>query len=93
MKAKMLGNYKAKDIELCRTTSRNAGQQTVEALVESRIPFTKISKRIPFFQREKYHGATEVHVISINMEQYGQARRVIDHMETLYRKKLVVSNY
>ena len=90
---KKLGNLAGNDNELCRTTNKKAGNQTVKALVDAHIPFTRNSKRIPFYKREQYDGAREFTVISINPHRYGQARRVVDQMDTLYRCRLVVSNY
>ena len=90
---KKLGNFRANDVELCRTTNVTAGNQTVQALMDARIPFTRNSKRIPFYKREQYNGAREFTVISINPHRYGQARRVIDQIDTLYRRRLVLSNY
>ena len=90
---KKLGNFTGNDVELCRTTNEKAGNQTVQALLEARIPFTRNSKRIPFYKREQYDGAREFTVISINPHRYGQARRVIDQIDTLYRRRLVLSNY
>ena len=68
-------------------------RQTVEALHEELIPFTKNSKRTPFFKREEYKGADKVWVITINPRRYGQARRVIDRMDRVYKERLVLSNY
>lgn len=90
---KKLGNYKDNDVELCRTTNFHVGSRTAEALLEQHIPFTKNSRRIPFFQRERYRGADTLWVISINPRRYGQARRVIDGMERTYRDRLLLSNY
>lgn len=90
---KKLGKFTGNDVELCRTTNENAGEQTIQALLEARIPFTRNSKRIPFYKREQYNGAREFTVISINPHRYGQARRVIDQIDTLYRRRLVLSNY
>lgn len=90
---KKLGNFTGNDIELCRTTNLYAGDQTIQALMEASIPFTKNSKRIPFYKREQYNGAREFVVISINPRRYGQARRVIDKIDALYRRRLVLSNY
>ena len=90
---KKLGNFTGNDIELCRTTNENAGNQTVQALMDARIPFTRNSKRIPFYKREQYNGAREFVVISINPHRYSQARRVIDQIDSLYRRRLVLSNY
>ena len=93
MAAKKLGNFTGNDVELCRTTNEKAGNQTVQALMEARIPFTRNSKRIPFYKREQYNGAREFVVISINPHRYGQARRVIDTIDTAYRKRLMLSNF
>ena len=83
-----LGNYKDNDVELCRTTNSRVSTHTAEALLEQHIPFTKNSKKIPFFQ-----GADTLWVITINPRRYGQARRVIDGMDRAYREHLVLSNY
>lgn len=93
MAAKKLGKFTGNDIELCRTTNNKAGRQTVQALMDASIPFTKNYKRIPFFKRIQYDGAEEMWVISINPHRYGQARRVIDQIDVMYRKRLVLSNY
>lgn len=91
--AKKLGNYTGNDIELCRTTNVKASDQTVQALLNARIPFTQNSKRIPFFKRVQYNGAREFLVITTNPHNYGQARRVIDQIDSMYRRRLVLSNY
>ena len=88
-----LGNYKDNDVELCRTTNSRVSTHTAEALLEQHIPFTKNSKKIPFFKREIYQGADTLWVITINPRRYGQARRVIDGMDRAYREHLVLSNY
>ena len=93
MAAKKLGNFVGNDVELCRTTNVKAGDQTIQALMNARIPFTRNSKRIPFYKRVQYNGAREFTVISINPHRYGQARRVIDQIDSLYRRRLVLSNY
>jgi len=46
---KKLGNYKDNDVELCRTTNQRVSSRTAEALLEEQIPFTRNSRRIPFF--------------------------------------------
>lgn len=90
---KKLGSYKGNDVELCRTTSSRASSQTAEALLEQQIPFTRNCKKIPFFKREAYKGADTIWVISIHPRRYGQARRVIDEMDQVYRDRLALSNY
>uniref|UniRef100_UPI0040571B9A hypothetical protein n=1 Tax=Agathobacter sp. TaxID=2021311 RepID=UPI0040571B9A len=90
---KILGNFSGNDIELCRTTSLKAGNRTVEALLDASIPFTKNCKKIPFFKRLRYDGADQMVVITINPHRYGQARNVIDKMDKIYRKRLVLTNF
>ena len=90
---KKLGKYKDNDVELCRTTNNHVSNEAVQALVEEHIPFTRNKKKIPFFKREEYKGASELWVITINPRRYGQARRVLDGMEQVYRDRLVLSNY
>ena len=94
-KAKVLGNAKNidKDIELCRTTNQRISDQAARLLMENRIPFTRNWVKIPFFQREKYSGASQFYVIRINRNRYGQARRTLDQMEQPLRQRLVLSNY
>lgn len=62
-------------------------------LLTERIPFTKNCHRIPFFKRDKYQGATKVYVITTNPDCYGKARRALDHMDSAYKTRLVVSNF
>ena len=62
-------------------------------LMEERIPFSKNLKTIPFFKRKLYKGADKVWVISINPRRYGQARRIIDTLDNVYKERLVLSNY
>lgn len=88
-----MGKYKGNDIELCRTTNSRVGDQTVKTLMAASIPFTRMSVRIPFFQREKYNGATEFCVISTSPRRYSQARRVLDSMDLIYKQRLLLSNY
>lgn len=91
--AKKLGNYAGNDVELCYTFSAKAGRESAEALMEARIPFTRNLRRIPFFKRDKYDGASQMWVISVNPRRYGQARQTIDQIDQFYKDRLVLSNY
>ena len=93
MAAMKLGNFTGNDIELCWTTNLKAGNQLVQALLNASIPFTKNSKRIPFFKIDQYNGADEILMITVNPHRYSQARRVVDTVDYSYRKRLVLSNY
>ena len=90
-----LGNAKGinKDIELCWTTNERISDAATTLLINNQIPFTKNWINIPFFFREKFHGAKQVCVISINPSRYSQARRTIDQMEPQFRRRLRLSNY
>lgn len=90
---KKLGNYKGNDIELCRTTSSRVGDAAVQALLNNRIPFTRNTKYIPFFKRDKYHGASKIWVITTSPRTYGKARQAIDSMAHRYPEYMVVSNF
>ena len=73
-----------KDIELCRTTNERISDQAAQLLIENQIPFTRSFIKIPFFLREKYRGAHQF---------YSQARHTLDHMDSVFRRRLIVSNY
>lgn len=90
-----LGNAKEinKDIELCYTVNERISNQAVRILIENHIPFTKNLVSIPFFFREKFHGAKQIYVISTNPSYYGQARRTIDQLDPAYKRRLRLSNY
>lgn len=90
-----LGNAKGinKDIELCWTTNERISNIATTLLIQDQIPFTKNWIKIPFFLREKFHGARQVCIISTNPNRYSQARRTIDKMEPGLRRRLRLSNY
>lgn len=82
-----------KDIELCYTVNERISNYAVRALIENGIPFTKNLITIPFFLREKFHGAKQVYVITTNPNIYCEARRTIDQLAPAYKRRLRLSNY
>lgn len=82
-----------KDVELCYTVSERISEYAVRLLIENHIPFTKNQVSIPFFLREKFHGAKQMYVISTNHNLYSQARRTIDQLDPAYKRRLRLSNY
>ncbi len=76
------------NVVLCRTISNHAGKVATRQLMEDSIPFTKSYKRIPFFLRERFRGASEICVISINRNEYAKARRSIDCLDFHIRRRL-----
>lgn len=90
-----LGNGKDinKDIELCRTTNERISNAAIRLLIENQIPFTKNLISIPFFLRERFHGAKQVYIIMTNPNRYSQARRAIEQLEPAYKRRLRLSNY
>lgn len=91
----LLGNTKNidKDVELCRTTNERISNQAAQLLIENHIPFTKNWIKIPFFLRDRFHGAQQIYIISTNRNRYGQARRTIDQLDPMFKRRLVLSNY
>lgn len=86
-----LGKNIDKDVVLCRTTNHRVSNRTTELLVQASIPFTKNWKRVPFFRREQYRGASEVCVIRINRNTYSRARRTLDCMEKRDKARLLLN--
>ena len=70
-----------KDVVLCRTTNRIVSNRTSELLLQQSVAFTKSFRRIPFFLRHRFHGASQYYVISISRSQYSQARRILNLLE------------
>lgn len=89
----LLGKYKGNDIELCHTTNTRVSEQTALLLLDEQIPFTKNQKKIPFFKRDQFNGASSMWFISVNPSRYSQARRAIDRLDNVIKKRIVVSNY
>ncbi len=82
-----------KDVKLCYTLSEHISDYAIRLLIANQIPFTKSLITVPFFLREKFHGAKQIYVISTNPNVYGQARRAIDQLEPAYKKRILFSNY
>lgn len=80
-----------KDVVLCETTNHRVSNRTIAVLLQDSIAFTKNWKRVPFYKREAYQGASEVCVISINRNEYVQARRSIQKLERNYRDRLLLN--
>ncbi|MCR4830686.1 MAG: hypothetical protein K5883_04455 [Pseudobutyrivibrio sp.] len=70
-----------KDVVLCKTTNRVVSNRTSDLLLEQSVAFSKSFRRIPFFMRGRYKGASQFYVISISRTQYSKARRVLDLLE------------
>lgn len=90
-----LGNTKDidKDIDLCYTTSERISNEAVQLLIENRIPFSKTLIKVPFFLKKRFRNSDYIYIINTNRNRYGQARRAIDQMDPLFKRKMVLSNY
>ncbi len=77
-----------KDVVLCKTTNRIVSNRASELLLEQSVSFSKTWNRIPFFFRNRYHGASRLYTISISRTQYSKARRVLDLLEERDYNKL-----
>ena len=89
-KQKTMGKNYDRDVELYRTTNTRYIRQMRRTLVSHEIPFTQNCVRVPFYKRVAYNGAKEVCVISTHFNQYQRARRVLDHMEVVYRERMIL---
>lgn len=82
-----------KDIELCRTTNERISDQAAQLLIENQIPFTRSFIKIPFFLRENTGVHTSFMSSIPTCNRYSQARHTLDHMDSVFRRRLIVSNY
>ncbi|MCI5620073.1 MAG: hypothetical protein MR355_00675 [Lachnospiraceae bacterium] len=89
-KPKTLGKHIDKDIELCRTTNPVVSNELMHMFIAYEIPFTQNWQRVPFLKREEYKGAREVCVIRTHRTQYSRARKILDHMETSTRSRIML---
>lgn len=90
-KSPELDRHVDKDVVLCRTTNHMASRRTTRLLLEDSIPFTANWKRVPFFKREEYGGASEVCIITINRNLYCKARRSISNLGTRDRDNILLN--
>lgn len=87
---KVIDKHIDRDVELCRTTNARVGNQAVAMLVAEQISFTQSWEWVPFYRREQYRGASQVCVIRTHCNQYSRARRILEQMEIVYRKRLIL---
>lgn len=90
-RAPKLDKHVDKDVILCSTTNHKVSRRTTQKLLDDAIPFTKNWKRIPFYKREAYRGASEVCVFTINRNLYVRARRSIDSLARMDRDRLLLN--
>ena len=90
-KLKLDKSVSQKSIVLCETTNHRAVKLTLQLLIDHSISFSKAYRHIPIFRREKYRGASEVCVISINRNEYHKARAAIRELPDNYRSRLLVN--
>lgn len=80
-----------RDVVLCSTPNRITSNRASKILLEKSVPFSKCLKRVPFFKRHNYRGASEIYVISINRTQYSRARRVLYELEDKDYSNLILN--
>lgn len=89
-KRKILGKVAYNDVILCTTTSTKAQEYAVNALLEAQISFTQKWKRLPLGRRIT-SGSREMCVILIHRAQYSKARGILEQLDRIHRRKLVVN--
>ena len=90
-KLKLDKNVSKKSIVLCESTNNRAVKLTSQVLIDHSISFSKAYRHVPIFRRDKYRGASEVCIISINRNEYHKARAAIRELPDNYRSRLVVN--
>ncbi len=80
-----------KSIVLCETTNTRAVKLTSQVLIDHSISFSKAYRHVPLFRRDKYRGASEVCIFSINRNEYTKARAAIRELPDTYLSRLVVN--
>jgi hypothetical protein len=90
-KLKFDKNVGKKSIVLCETTNSRAVKLTSKLFIDHSISFSKAYRHIPIFRRDKYRGASEVCIISINRNEYHRARAAIRELPENYLSRLVVN--
>lgn len=90
-RAPKLDKHVDKDVILCSTTNHRVSNRTTQILLDDAIPFTKNWKRVPFYKREEYRGASEVCVFTINRNLYGKARRSIEQLGRMDRERILLN--
>ena len=80
-----------KNIVLCESSNTRAVKLTSQILINHSISFSKAYRHIPIFRRDKYRGASEICVISINRNEYSKAREAIRELPDNYLSRLVVN--
>ena len=90
-RAPKLDKHVDKDVILCSTTNHRVSNRTTQILLDDAIPFTKNWKRVPFYKREAYRGASEICVFTINRNLYGRARRSIEQLGRMDRERILLN--
>ena len=90
-KLKFDRSVEKKSIVLCESTNNRAVKLTSQVLIDHSISFSKAYRHVPIFRREKYRGASEVCIISINRNEYHRARAAIRELPDNYLSRLVVN--
>ena len=93
MATKILGNYKNNDIELCRTASKKAGDQMAQLLLNAGIPFTRNCNEPSKIRRLLGDKTPRLWIFAVHPRRYSQARKLIDKLDSMYKKRLMFSNY
>ncbi len=90
-RAPKLDKHVDKDVVLCSTTNHRVSNHTTQILINDAIPFTKNWKRVPFYKREAYRGASEVCIFSINRNLYCKARHSIEQLAHADKERLLLN--
>ena len=80
----------ANDVVLCTTPNRHISRCTTDFLMAHAVFVSRDEKKNSLLERLR-SGYDSLFVISVNRNEYGQARRVLDGLEPRYRKRLTMN--
>lgn len=78
------------DVVLCTTANRHISRCTTDFLMAHSVFVSRDEKRNSFLERLR-SGRDTLFIISVNRNEYCQARRVLDDLEPRYRKRLTLN--
>lgn len=80
----------ANDVVLCTTVNRRISQCTTDFLMSHSVFVSRDEKPVSIIERLR-NGYDTLFVISVNRNEYCEARRVLDDLEPCYRKRLTLN--
>ena len=82
-----------RDTILCVTDNNHAGMKAANLLIDKSIAFKKREQWIPPHARDRYNGASQIWVISVNQNNYSLARHALAELDARSRSRVRIRRY